>query len=295
MITLLSLCGLSSCDFSEDDECPQYGTLIAYCNDAESVNQPKVEYQDKHLLYYPITGNAVHRLNGTYQTFTSDTLTRKLDVGEYDLLYYNLGNYNLRDYEYDIHSAVIYATTVSDTTGASVIEKEGEFVCSYPAFSQSIYKYRTTICEFQPRTLVKQLNFTLNLSGYVEEIDSVVCNLEGIAIGKNLVENSIINEWAQLHFPTKKEADVVYKKSVYVFGWVSSVDNILTVMTYHKPFEPVPSISKIDLTDLLETVKQDRIDIVLDVFVGNNGSIGKVTIDGWVEGDITGIIPQPGI
>lgn len=287
-LTMLLAVALSSCNFSED-ECPQYGYLLASCK--QENGYPKVDSTDRRMLYLPRTGIDVPRLTGAVDSFRNDTLFRKLAVGIYDLITFNQAGYKLKNLT-EMDRAEIYTELRTDESGNVYVPDNGRYCETGAMETVEILRHRNTETVFQMKPLVKRLVLTFNLQGYVEDIDSINCQLEGIATGKLLWRNKVGEDYAPMRFkPSELPADnnraaVVYQQDSFVFGWNAGVHKKLQIKTFHEPFGKIPCLNEVDLSYILDEVKEDQVEIVLDVYVANDMGVDRVHISGWKEGEI---------
>ncbi|WP_085537244.1 hypothetical protein [Massilibacteroides vaginae] len=290
--SLVTLCLLTGCDFSDDDDCVYFGTLKAeldWSHLKEEQGEPAVN--DMNIVYYPVTGKAVNSMTGMGERFEDNPLIRNLNIGKYKFLFFNKATNPVKGLENVPEEGEIYSD-LKTSAGKTFITTKQQFVYSLLSDTEEIRTDDTTYVKCNGKILVQKLIFNFNLKGMAEifKVDSISAILDGVTTSRHLYNQKKGIEYASLHFPAEKtKEEKRYTSSVLVFGINNTPDNKVNIIV---DFEGGGrGEAEVDLNDVLENFTADQKEIDIDVEILANLTI-RATIRNWVDKDWGAIVLQ---
>lgn len=289
VLSLVSVSLLSSCDFSDDDDCVYYGTLKAEIDWSHlKEDQGKPEVTDMNIVYYPETGKSVTTMTGKGERFEENPLIRDLNIGKYKFLFFNKATNPVKGLESKVEEGEIYSD-LTTSAGKTFITTKQQFVYSLLSDTEEIKTDDTTYVKCNAKILVQKLVFNFNLTGAVEaiKIDSVSAILHGVTTSRRLYDQKRGIEYASLHFTTNKIEDRRYTSSVLVFGINNTPDNKVDIIVDTENGGRIEA--EVDLNDVLDNFIADQKEIDIDVEISVDLKI-TATIRDWRDKDWGAII-----
>lgn len=283
VLSLVAVSLLSSCDFSDDDDCVYYGTLKAeldWSHLKEDQGQPEVT--DMNIVYYPETGKAVTTMTGKGERFETNPLIRDLNIGKYKFLFFNKATNPVRGLENRVEEAEIYSDLVS-SGGKTFIKTKQDFVYSFLSDTEEIRTDDTTYVKCNAKILVQELVFNFKLTGATQvlKVDSLHAILDGVTTSRRLYDQKRGVEYASVQFPANRDKeDFKYTSSILVFGINNTPDNKVTIIVDYE--NGSRGEAEVDLNDVLNNFTSDRKEIDIDVEISVDLSI-KATIANWID------------
>lgn len=264
---------MGSCTFGDTD-CIYGGNLIAFVKDKETRAEDKGT-----LLYYPHEDVRNRSLWGAADSFTSDTLVRRLDIGSYDLLYLEKGvNQLIVPAGGTYQDVKVLSPTLQDGGKTYHLASQTYITRGYVP-SVLIDTDEDTRVPIDVRPLVKEIRIHIEMKGGRRDLRRVRAVLDGVSDSKRVHSLELDPTYASLRFDLdEKVKDVSYVKTIYVLGINTAVTDWLHILTdlpegeYH---------STIDLTPIFEKAKEDVVEINLTVDLDKLLGIPEITIESW--------------
>lgn len=283
ILSLVSVCILSSCDFSDDDDCVYYGTLKAeldWSHLKEDQGVPGVT--DMNIVYYPETGKSVTTLTGKGERFEYNPLIRDLNIGKYKFLFFNKATNPVKGLESKVEEGEIYSD-LTTSAGKTFIRTKQQFVYSLLSDKEEIRTDDTTYVTCQAKILVQELVFNFRLKGasQVLKIDSIYAILDGVTTSRRLYDQKRGVEYASVQFPAiQTEEPLKYTSQILVFGINNTPDNKVTIIVDYQ--NGGRGEAEVDLNEALNNFTSDRKEIDIDVEISVDLTI-KASIANWID------------
>lgn len=226
IFSLLAALTLVSCDSLFKETGCIYSGYVRVTNDFERYDNISVPAsQDMKLLVFPLSGEGLTEYDNMIESFTSNTLLKKLYVGDYIFLVYNPATNTLK------YGDTPQETELTVNVMDGIIQMDNAPV--YSARADGKIKADDTLrIDTRSDILVKKITINLRVIGLKDNMlnKSISAVLAGVTTNKNIYTRESGTGVASLPIMLEEVGPLEYTATKYVFDINQNVKNTLKIM-----------------------------------------------------------------